>query len=92
MSTSERTDALRTVATTATTAPTAALRHGVETVAAGAAESVRLVAFWLAAVLPLAYLPLVAVDLVGQYAVAFAGLLALHAVTLLVGHGYGSER
>jgi hypothetical protein len=89
MSTSERTDALRTLATTT---PTAALRHGLGTVAAGATESVRTVAFWLAAVLPLAYLPLVLGDLVGQYAGAFAGLLALHVVTLLVGHGYGSER
>lgn len=87
MSTSQPTDSLRTVATNA---PAASLRHGVETLLAGATESVRIVAFWLAAFLPLTYLPLFAVDLVGEYAVAFAALLALHAVTILVGHGYGS--
>lgn len=87
MSTSEPTDALRTVAANA---PAASLRHGVETLLAGAAESVQVVAFWLAAFLPLTYLPLFAVDLVGEYAVAFVALLALHAVTILVGHDYGS--
>ena len=88
MSTSERTDALRTAATTD---PTTALRYGIESLAAGAAESVRLVAFLLAAALPLTYLPLVAAGLVGDHFLTFAGLLALHAVTILVGHGYGSE-
>ncbi|WP_313693710.1 hypothetical protein [Halorarum halobium] len=87
MSTSEPTDALRTVATTT---PALALRDGVETLTAGAAELVRVVAFWFAALLPLTYLPMVATNLVGEYAVTFTGLLALHAVTLLVGHGYGS--
>ena len=89
MSTSERTDALRTAATTD---PTTALRYGMEALTAGATESVRVVAFWLAASLPLTYLPLVVAGLVGEYFLTFTGLLALHAVTILVGHGHGSER
>ncbi|QLG63992.1 hypothetical protein HUG12_05450 [Halorarum salinum] len=61
------------------------------TLAGGVAKSVRLLAFWLATFLPVTYLPLVATDAVGDHAAAFVGLLALHAVTILVGHGYGSE-
>lgn len=87
MSTSNPIDALRT---DTTTDAVSLLLSGVELLAAGAAESTRVFAFWLATFLPLTYLPLVAMDLVGDYVVAFVSLLVLHAVAILVGHGYGS--
>ncbi|WP_228546435.1 hypothetical protein [Halegenticoccus tardaugens] len=53
------------------------------------ARSVQFVAFWLAVILPLALLALVAVGLPRGWLSVFLGLLALNAVALAAGHGYG---
>ncbi len=50
--------------------------------------AVQAVAFWVGALAPLAYLPLFATRTVTD-PVAFLGALALNAVALLCGHGYG---
>jgi hypothetical protein len=65
-------------------ASTNALRTGVNLVAA----PLRFVGFWAAVALPFVYLPLLVGGLGGEEAVAFAGLLSLHAVALLVGHNH----
>jgi hypothetical protein len=48
------------------------------------------VAFWLAALLPFAYLPLLATGAVGVDPTGFAGLLGLNAVAFVVGHSHNS--
>lgn len=45
-------------------------------------------AFWAAVVLPVVYLPLLATGLEGQTMVAFVGLLALNALSLVLGHSH----
>ncbi|WP_199174927.1 hypothetical protein [Halegenticoccus soli] len=52
-------------------------------------RSVQLVAFWLAVVLPLVLLGLIAVGVNGTWLPLFLSLLALNAVALALGHGYG---
>lgn len=47
--------------------------------------------FWLAVALPFVYVPVLVGKLAGGKPSAFALLLALHAVSLVVGHGYRSE-
>ena len=49
---------------------------------------VRFVAFWVAALLPLTYPPLLATGVLTGHRVAFAGVLALNAVAFVVGHSY----
>lgn len=50
---------------------------------------VRATAFWLAIALPFLYLPLVVAGPVGRSELlAFAGLLVLNMVALVLGHGY----
>jgi len=61
------------------------LQHGARLVAA----PLRFVGFWAAVALPFVYLPLLVGGIAGEEAVAFAGLVALHAVALLIGHNYG---
>lgn len=53
---------------------------------------VRAAAFWAAVVLPAVYLSLLAVgpDVAGGRT-AFFGLLGLHALSVVAGHGYGHE-
>lgn len=48
----------------------------------------RTAAFWTATGLPLVYLPLLATGTAAEYPRALGALLALHAVTLLTGHGH----
>lgn len=52
------------------------------------ASTLRAVAFWTAAVLPLAYVPFVVGIGADPSTLAFAGLVALHALCLAVGHEY----
>lgn len=49
---------------------------------------VRAVAFWTAALLPLAYLPLLATGFVAANPGAFAALVAVNVVALVAGHGH----
>jgi hypothetical protein len=48
----------------------------------------RAVAFWTAALLPFAYLPLLATGTATARPAAFAALLAVNAVAFVVGHGH----
>lgn len=57
-------------------------------VSAVLARSVEAVAFWLAVALPFLYLPLMLNGFTGQEAIAFAALLAVNAVALVVGHDH----
>ena len=57
-----------------------------------ARQSAQFAAFCAAIVLPLTYLPLLADGLPLQEAIMLGSLLAVHAVTLAVGHGYGDGR
>ena len=63
---------------------TDAFQFGVEIVT----TPLRFVAFWAAVALPFLYLPLLAGGLEGGQLAAFASLLGLHLLTLVVGHGY----
>ena len=71
-----------------TTTVCAAVRAAAR-VGSATAGPVRALAFWLAVVLPFAYLPLLAGG-IGTEAdlFTFAGLVAANAVALLVGHGH----
>ena len=60
----------------------------VATIGAGLLTAVRGVAFWIAALLPLAYLPFL--YLVPTNPAGFAKLLALNLVAVVVGHSYKS--
>lgn len=60
-------------------------------VAALVVARVRAAAFWSAVALPVVYLPLVATGTVWEQPLAFCALLALNAVTFLVGHGHVPE-
>ena len=51
--------------------------------------TVQTVAFWLAVVLPLAYLPLLADGITGGELIPFTALLAANVVALTLGHDYG---
>lgn len=61
------------------------LQHGARLVAA----PFRFVAFWAAVALPFLYLPLLYGGLSGQETLVFGFLLALNALTLIVGHSHG---
>jgi hypothetical protein len=65
-----------------------ALQNALRAAVAYVALPVRFVAFWVAALLPLTYLPMLATGLVTGHRVAFAGVLALNAVAFVVGHSY----
>jgi len=56
-----------------------------------ALRPVRAVAFWTAAVLPLAYLPLLATGFVAANPGAFAALVAVNAVAFVAGHDHNRE-
>ena len=55
------------------------------------ATALRGVAFWIAVVLPVVYLPLLFVD-GGRTASLVSGLLAVHVLSVLVGKGYDPVR
>ncbi|GAB3311164.1 hypothetical protein EI982_04910 [Haloplanus rallus] len=68
--------------------PTPALQDTLRSALTYAALPIRFVAFWLATLLPLTYLPLLATGTVTGHRLAFAGLLTLNAVAFVVGHSY----
>ena len=47
--------------------------------------------FWSAVVLPFVYAPILLGGVAAGQRTTFVGLLALHAVTLLAGHGYRND-
>ena len=49
---------------------------------------VRVVSFWVAAFLPLTYLPLLATGVVAEHPTAFLALLCANAAALVLGHGH----
>jgi hypothetical protein len=70
------------------TEPRPVLQHALRTAATYVAAPVRFVAFWLAALLPLTYLPLLATGATAGHRTAFAGVLCLNAVAFVVGHSH----
>ena len=49
---------------------------------------VQFVSFWVAALLPLTYLPLLATGVVAEHPTAFLALLCANAVAFVLGHGH----
>jgi hypothetical protein len=72
----------------ATTESLPALQNHLRDVVAYAVLPVRFVAFWMAALLPLTYLPLLASGVLTGHRIVFVGVLALNAVAFVVGHSY----
>jgi hypothetical protein len=54
------------------------------------AAPIRFVAFWVAALLPLTYPPLLASGVIAGHQVTFVGVLCLNAVAFVVGHSHNS--
>jgi hypothetical protein len=70
----------------------AACKLAVSAAAARALTAVRVMAFWTAILLPLAYLPLFLAGVAGAVdSVVVAAVVALHAVAVLVGHVHDGE-
>ncbi|WP_435066517.1 hypothetical protein [Haloplanus sp. C73] len=53
-----------------------------------AARPVRFVAFWIATLLPLTYVPMLAMGVPATHGTTFAGLICLNAVAFVAGHGH----
>ena len=53
-----------------------------------AARSLRVVSFWVAVVLPIAYVPLLVGGLVGSEALVFVALIGINAGAFVLGHEY----
>jgi hypothetical protein len=51
-------------------------------------QSVRALAFWVATLLPLTYLPLLATGVAAERPLGFAALLCVNATAFVVGHAY----
>lgn len=68
------------------TVPT--LRPPLETLVGLLVLPVRVVSFWVAALLPLTYLPLLAAGVVADHPTAFLALLCANAVAFVLGHGH----
>jgi hypothetical protein len=83
MSTPESTTLDRTASESLPTLPDA-----LRLVTSLAVRPVRFVAFWLATLLPFAYLPLLATGAVAGHGFRFAGLVGINAVAFVVGHGH----
>lgn len=64
------------------------LRPALETLAALLVPPVRFVSFWVAALLPLTYLPLLAVGVVADHPTAFLAVLCVNAVAFVLGHDH----
>jgi predicted membrane metal-binding protein len=60
----------------------------VKLLVAGIVAVVQGLAFWVAALLPLAYVPLLATGIVAQHPVGFLGVTAVNAVAFAVGHAH----
>jgi hypothetical protein len=60
------------------------------TLQANIAAPVRFLGFWTAVVLPFAYLPLLFNGLEGTQLTAFVVLVALHVLSIVLGHEYNS--
>ncbi|MFB6157834.1 MAG: hypothetical protein ABEJ34_08335 [Haloferacaceae archaeon] len=56
-----------------------------------AVRAVRCVSFWVAALLPFAYLPLLAAGVVERHPVAFGALVCCNAAAFVLGHGYRDD-
>ena len=65
-----------------------ALQATIETLAALLVRPVQFVSFWVAAVLPLTYLPLLATGVVAEHSTAFLAVLCANVVAFVLGHGY----
>lgn len=72
-------------------APSGFGRIDIDRTLAFAADVVRSAAFWTAALLPFAYLPLLATGVVNRYPLAFAALLCCNAVAVVLGHGHRDD-
>lgn len=59
-----------------------------ESLAAVLVPPVRVVSFWVAALLPLTYLPLLATGVVADHPTAFLAVLCANAVAFVLGHGH----
>jgi hypothetical protein len=62
------------------------LREACSVLVALLTGSVRIVAFWVATLLPLSYLPLLAVGVAADHPLGFAGILAVNGVAFVLGH------
>jgi hypothetical protein len=67
-----------------------ALQDVLATTARLAVRPVRFVAFWVATLLPLLYVPLLVTGTVATNRLGFVGLLGLNAVAFVVGHAHNS--
>jgi len=65
-----------------------ALQPTLGTLAALLVRPVQFVSFWVAAVLPLTYLPLLATGVVAEHPTAFVAVLCANVVAFVLGHGY----
>ena len=65
-----------------------ALQPILGTLAALLVVPVQFVSFWVAALLPLTYLPLLATGVVADHPTAFLALLGANAVAFVLGHGH----
>jgi hypothetical protein len=68
------------------TVPT--LRPALETLTVLLVLPVQFVSFWVAALLPLTYLPLLATGAVAEHPTAFLAVLCVNALAFVLGHGY----
>ena len=59
-----------------------------ETLAALLVPPVRIVSFWVAAILPLTYLPLLAAGVVAEHPTTFLAVLCVNAAAFVLGHGH----
>lgn len=64
------------------------LRPVVETLVTVLVLPVQFVSFWVAALLPLTYLPLLATGVVAAHPTAFLAVLCVNAVAFVLGHGH----
>jgi hypothetical protein len=65
-----------------------ALPHALERLTDYVVPPVRFVAFWVATLLPFAYVPLLATNVVVERPLGFLGLLAVNVVAFVLGHSY----
>lgn len=68
------------------TVPT--VRLALETLVTALVLPVQFVSFWVAALLPLTYIPLLATGVVAEHPTAFLAVLCVNALAFVLGHGY----